>query len=284
MKKIFLLLILLMVSFLLLSCKDDEQNQVVVPTVENNYLEKPNGDVTPYDYSVLENIKIAEGVIINNPYFKTITTGKALTDIAIITNEQSVYSEKIVFNDEILYFSVTTSKYKNEAVKRHYLSDKVLMQQGEIIAWNSVDWNGEISEHSYDYIKDNIGYIPNILTGYIINEESIIETSVIENTNYFYTAKIILNPSIACAVTQKEIKYNSGALELPKYEYVELIVHMNENWQVQQIIMHDIYELKVKLGVKITAPIDSTITETFYYLTQDELKAEISKGAITNVE
>lgn len=280
MKKALVLFNILILAIMLISCDDKEENPIDIPTIENEYLEKPNNGSNPHSYSVLENIKIAEGVIINNPYFKTITVGTALTNIAVIKNEQSVYSEKVVFNDEILYFSVTTSKYKNEAIKRHYLKDKVLMQPGEIVAWNSVNWDGEVTKLSYDYVKENIGYIPNILTGYIINEESIIEASVIENTSHFYTAKIVLNPAIACINTQKEIKFNSGALKLPLYEKVELTIHMNENWQVEQIIMHDVYEITVKLGIKITAPVDSTITETFYYETKEKLQEEIKVGAI----
>ena len=38
--------------------------------------------------------------------------------------------------------------------------------------------------------------------------------------------------------------------------------------------------MNVKLGVKITAPVDSIITETFYYPTKEELKSIIDEGAI----
>ena len=82
-------------------------------------------------------------------------------------------------------------------------------------------------------------------------------------------------------LTKKEIKYNSGAGELPTFSSSELTIHMNENWQVEQIVIHDIYEITVKLGVKITAPVDSIITENFFYFSIEELKNEINKEAIS---
>lgn len=279
MKKIISLFILIICSILLISC-DKNEKEIIEPTIENNYLEKPTDGKTPKDLTVLENIKIAEGVIINNPYFKTVTSGVAVTKISLITNEQKVYAKKLVCGNEILYYSATTSKYKTEAIKRHYLEDKVLIQKGKIKTFDDINWNGKVTEHSYDYIKENIGYIQNILTGYIINEESIIEANVVEDSNHFYSVDLVLNHEVACQLVKKEIKFNSGALEFPVYESLKITIHMNKDWQVEQIILHDIYQLKVRVGITIDAPVDSIITENFYYLTKEELKEEINKGAI----
>ena len=86
----------------------------------------------------------------------------------------------------------------------------------------------------------------------------VIKSEIIES-DYYYTAKLTLDPNIACKYTQLEVMFNAGAKKLPKYEETVITISMNENWQVQQIIMHDVYEIKVKLGVAINAPVDATI-------------------------
>ena len=172
---------------------------------------------------------------------------------------------EIVSNKNILYHSITTSKYKTQAIQRYYNENNFFIREGEVTSKTSATWSNNFDKHDYDFVYENLGYIPNGITGYIINDNSIIDSIVLEKENFFYTVKLTLNPNIACEKTKLEIKFNADALELPKYKSVELTISMNENWQVEQIIMHDIYELKVKLGISITAPIDSTITENFYY-------------------
>ena len=283
-KKIMLSIMLIILSLILVSCDKEEEKENIEPTINTNiiydYPKKPTNGTTPKDYSVIENIKIAEGIIVSNPYYKTITSGVAHTKIGMLSNNQSVYSEKVVYDNEILYISITDSKYKSEALKRYYQTDNVLIQKGKVTSTSTATWDGKITEYSYDYIKENIGYIHNILTGYIITDESVIESTVLEETNHYYSVKIVLNHEIGCALTKKEIKFNSGAVNLPEFETSELTIHMNKDWQVEQIEIHDVYQITVKLGVKITAPVDSIITETFYYPTKEELKSIIDEGAI----
>ena len=46
----------------------------------------PTDGSTPKDHSILENIQIAAGVLHDNPHFKGVSTGNALTDMVIKNN------------------------------------------------------------------------------------------------------------------------------------------------------------------------------------------------------
>ena len=266
MKKYTLLILSMFLLITLLSCKKDEEIPTIDRTKENEYIkyrEKPNDNSTPKDYTPLENVEIAYSVILDNPYYRSESKGVAVTNM-VIKNKQSVYSSRIIKGKEILFESITSSKYKKEAIQRYYDGENVLMRRGKIIDEKSANWNSECEKYDYQFIIKNIGYIQSDMTGYLINDESIIKSEIIES-DYYYTAKLTLNPNIACKYTQLEVMFNAGAEKLPKYEETVITISMNENWQVQQIIMHDVYEIKVKLGVAINAPVDATIEETFYY-------------------
>ena len=50
---------------------------------ETQCMPKPTDGTTPKDHSILENLQIAAGVIKDNPHFKAITEGHAITNMVI---------------------------------------------------------------------------------------------------------------------------------------------------------------------------------------------------------
>ncbi|MBQ3252990.1 MAG: hypothetical protein IJA65_00400 [Acholeplasmatales bacterium] len=266
MNKKLLLVVLILLALISTSCSKENEETTFSSNGEPiyiDYLEKPKDNTTPLDYSVLDNIRIAYGVILDNPYFKSVTTGTAITDM-VIKNKQTIYSSKVVNGNKILFESITTSDFKNEAIQRYYNGNSVNMRYGKITSTTTANWESEYEVYDYDYFSEKLGFTPNIMTGYIINDESILDYEIIDS-NYFYTVRITLDSSVACMNTKHEVKFNAGALDLPKYSKTELTISLNEDWLPQEIIMHDIYKLKVKVGFTVNAPVDATLTEKFYY-------------------
>ena len=163
MKKYMLFVLSLFFITTLLSCKKEkDETPVKEETKESEYIhyrEKPNDNSTPKDHTPLENVEIAYSIILDNPHYRSESEGIALTDM-VIKNEQQVYSSKIINGKEILYQSITSSKYKEEAIQRYYDGGNVFMRKGEIVDDKNANWYEECEKYDYEFIKENIGYIP----------------------------------------------------------------------------------------------------------------------------
>lgn len=234
---------------------------------QTQILERPTDGSLPKDHSVLENIRIAAGVIYNNPHFRTVSEGHAITNM-VIQNDQFVHTERFVDgrnNSMTNYY--TTSTFKNEAFQRYFGEDRVCIRKGDVDKNTfNVTYNpGDPSIYSLDYAKENIGWFPYQMTSYIFSEETIIDAQVIDNPNYDYYAKVILDTEKSIAQTKREVKLNGGALDYPTYSKVEVSIGMSNDWTVREIHNEEIYKLSVKMGVMITAPAETNMTEYFYY-------------------
>ena len=238
---------------------------------ETQCMPKPTDGTTPKDHSILENLQIAAGVIKDNPHFKAITEGHAITNM-VIQNDQQVYTERRVDGDYALVNTVSASSFKNIASQKFFpKGDKYFIKDGKI---NSND----ISKPIFDEAKDPVaytrsdylnsyGWLPTQLCSYIFAENSIIveESKVLPSSEFAYEALVTLDLVNSIAQTKREVKTNGGAMSYPEYSSISMVVSLDDEWRVHRISYHDVYEITVKMGVALTAPVDSNLVENFYY-------------------
>lgn len=260
--------LLLGVSFpLVVSVIDNKINppseEEYIP-LDPEFLEKPKDGTSPKDHSILDNYRIAGGVLSLTDNFKTVQEGNAVSEM-VIKNNQKVYAERVVNKDKAFVKHNTVSSFVESGVERYYLQDKVLLRNAEFVDDQPI-FNDEEDPYvySYDYILDNLGWLPFSMTSYIINEETIVSSQVIEN-DYFYTMELMLDLEESISHTKREIRYNANALSYPKYQQVKVSISLDEEWRVLEIKTEDIYDITVKMGINLTVPVESTLVEKFYY-------------------
>ena len=233
--------------------------------LDPEFLEKPKDGSTPKDHSIIDNFRIAGGVLSLTENFKTIQEGNALSEI-VLKNNQKVYAERYVNKDKAFVSHTTTSSFIESSVERFYLEDKVLIRNAKFE--NDIPiFNDEIEpySYSYEYILDNFGWLPFDMTSYIINEDTILDSKVIENSEYPYTMELILDLEESISHTKREIRYNANALSYPKYEQVKVSISLDNDWKVLEIKTEDIYDLSINMGINLTVPVNSNLIEKFYY-------------------
>ena len=233
--------------------------------LDPEFLEKPKDGSLPKDHTVIDNFRIAGGVLSLTDNFKTIQEGNAISEM-VIKNDQKVYAERYVNKDKAFVTHTTTSSFVESSVERLYLEDKVLVRNAKFEN-KTPSFNDEIEPYtySYDYILDNLGWLPFSMTSYIINEETILSSQVIENNEYPYTMELLLDVNESIANTKREVRYNANALSYPKYQQVKVSISLDNDWRVLEIKTEDIYEITVKMGINLTVPVNSNLVEKFYY-------------------
>ena len=228
------------------------------------FLEKPTDGSSPKDHSIYDNYRIAGGVLSLTENFRTVQKGNAVSEM-VLENNQIVTAERII-NDDVAYTTyLTTSSFVNSTNQKLYLEDKVLVREGKVKNGSSEYDNNEPYSYSYDYIYENLGWTPFEMSPYIINEDTIISSKVIENSNYPYSMEFILDNKDSIDHNKREVRYNANALSYPKYEQVKVTISLDNDWRVLEIKTDDIYDITVKLGISMTVPVNSKLVEKFYY-------------------
>lgn len=231
--------------------------------LDPEFLEKPTDGSKPSDHDIYDNYRIAGGVLSLTDNFKTVQEGNALSEM-IIKNNQKVKAQRVVNEDKAYVTYSTSSSFVETAVERFYLEDKVIVRNGKFddgVATFSDDTDPQT--YSYEYILDNIGWLPFSMTSYVINEETIVSSQVVEDENY--VMEFVLDNSSSISNTKREIRYNANAVSYPKYKQVKVSITLDDEWRVLQVKTEDIYDITVKMGINITTEVKSTLIEKFYY-------------------
>ena len=229
------------------------------------FLEKPNDGTLPKDHSLYDNYRIAGGVLSLTENFRTVQEGNAISDM-IIENNQVVYAERVVNGDLSYATYLTTSNFVNKTNQRMYLEDKVLFREGKVESRKAI-YSEDVApySYSYDYIYENLGWVPREMSPYVITEDNIVSSRVIEESNYPYTMEFILDNKESVDHTKREVRYNADALSYPKYSQVKVTISLDNDWKVLEIQTDDIYDITVKMGISMTVPVNSKLVEKFYY-------------------
>ena len=233
-------------------------------------LPRPTDGTKPSDHSILENLQIAAGVIHDNPHFRSISEGHAVTTM-VIQNDQFVYTERFVDGDESLINTVSASsfkkynaqKYTNGGQKFFYREGKSSDKDMRKPVWDEKE---PVAYTKQDFLT-LFGWTAGQMNSYIYAEDTIDfeKSKVVPSSEYAYEAEVTLDLVKSISQTKREVKFNGGAVSYPDYSQVKVSFAMDDDWTIRKMVYHDIYDVTVKMGVVLTAPVDSKITEMFYY-------------------
>lgn len=225
-------------------------------------LDKPD-EGTPSDRAAIDNLYIAQGELQRKGGFVGTTEGTAVS--AGIT--QNVYNNRVVIGDKVFKEMITIGVVKN--AYQLFISDGNYLYRNfdNIKSATNIKWSNTASRYSEDVFLEKFGHFSNTLTGYILNDHTIVSGVLEKEENGLFTYRYVLDTEKAPARMLYEMKTNSNMSGYSTFSKAEIVVTMDAEWQVKSLTTDCKYKVPMFGGVNCV----EDVTEKFSDLTSDEL-------------
>lgn len=245
-----------------LNLSGDSETPVLPDNAVDAVMDKPEGE-SPSDRTAIENLYIAQGELQRKGGFVGTTKGTAVS--AGLT--QNVYNKRTVIGGSSFKEMITIGIVKN--AYQLYMTDNNLLYRkfDKIKSADNITWADTAARYSEEDFLDKFGHRSNKLTGYILNDETIISGALEKEENGLYTYRYVLDVKTAPARMLHEMKTNSNMSGYGTFVKAEIIVTMDSDWQVKTLSTDCKYKVPMFGGIDCA----EDCTETFGDLTTDAL-------------
>lgn len=233
---------------------------VVLPTdAVNTYMDKPTeGDPSAND--AITNLYIAAGELKRSGGFVGTTYGQTVS----VGLAQEVSNKRTVVNGSVFKEMATVGVVKN-AYQLYLYGDNYLYRKPDKINSSSdIKWANSAQKFTKDDFLGKFGHCSNELTGYILNDETVLEGTLEKQEDGLFTYRYVLDKVKAPAYMLYEMRANSNMKGFSTFIKAEIIVTMDANWQVKTLRTDCEYNVPMSVGVKCTEDITETFTEIGY--------------------
>ncbi|MDE5563049.1 MAG: hypothetical protein K2J01_05840 [Clostridiales bacterium] len=218
---------------------------------------QPPATGTPADYDLLTNLQYTAYRIHHSKYFKGYTDGKVLADIGVgsytqyLTNTRVVYDQNIVFTE-----TISSSSLKSLAEQKYIDNGIIIFRGADKISGSNVTFSNTASQMSYEQYSKNYGAVPNQLSKYIINKDTILSVKdenalvaprlnsngdsdgvsfdvpdhLVPDADGNYVFTLTLDPTESSLYYRNEVRTLAGADQNPKFYSVKVTVTVNSEW------------------------------------------------------
>ncbi|MGN1040932.1 MAG: hypothetical protein ACI4QL_05835, partial [Candidatus Fimimonas sp.] len=263
-KRIFCLLLLCVLVFSLsvvAACKPQEENPPIeIDDVEkvSTLLEKPDGK-TPADVSAKESLYVAAGELQRSGGFRGVSTG---VSSAVLGIQQEIASERTVVGENVFKQSASSSSFMKDASQIFVFGENYLLRKAEKVSdLQTIAWSQTATKFTKEAWATKIGYRPNGLTGYILNDYTIVDATLEKSENGIFTFRYVLDTQKAPYFLLYEMRTNANSNGFSTFTKAEIIVTMNSDFVVQTLTTDCEYKA-CAMGLS-NVPCAESITETF---------------------
>lgn len=223
------------------------------------YLPTPTDGSTPADHTPSENAYYAFYYMRELDSFTTKSSGSAITKVGISV-EQIIKAERVINGSEVYKESLSHSTFKSVGGRNYIKGDGyVVLSADSLKSIDSVSWASDAEHVSQRDFIATFGYVPNGVTGYVINDDTIISAEYLGEEGGIYSFKYVLDNDKATGAMSLEMRTMAGNDSLPVFEYTSIIIRMDENWCVTETVTDCIYRVNMLGGVTC----HETLTEVF---------------------
>ena len=240
MKKVF---IFLTIIFLMISCdstEDDVNNdnkEIIITDGESTVINNPSENDKPNSTTPNDSLFIMIGKIMNYNSYQVDVNGKVEAKKGFIKNNQDLTNLIIKNGKDNYYYSLSNSIIKSEHTA--FFRDNKVVYKMNNEDNNFVNLNEYIERFKVIPMKN--------VFGYILNNESILSSSLIDNQDGLYHLKYVLDPVKAMTLIVKQTKEFGDLKELPKFNSVEIIVAMKEDYTPVSISTVSSYDISISI-------------------------------------
>ncbi|MCM1042589.1 MAG: hypothetical protein NC350_00020 [Corallococcus sp.] len=239
---------------------NDDGGTVVPPPVGANLIstkyDRPS-DGNPSAYSAKENLYIAHGELLRSGGFSAKSYGTTTT----LGVSQPISADRVVLDGAVFKQSVSYSSLVKMAEQRYTNgSDYILRESLSVNALDNVQWKDTAMPLSQKAYMDRYGHTSSELTGYILNDETIVQDELVSVDDGVYTFRYVLDETVAPYYMLYEMRTSAGVSKLPVFYSAELTLKMDSNWTVISLDTKASYKVALIGGVTC----NEQMTETFH--------------------
>ncbi len=234
---------------------DGPDTTIVLPNDDQNtVLDKPaEGD--PSQYDLKQNLYIAAGELKRSGGFVGVSHGTTTS----VGMAQEVSNKRTVVNGNVFKEMATVGVVKNAYQLYLYGNNYLYRKPAKITSTSVIKWADTAQKFTEDAFLDKFGHRSDALTGYILNDETIVDARIESTENGLYSYRYILDINTAPARMLREMKANSGMSNYSTFEKAEIVVTMDADWQVKSLRTDCKYKVPMLGGLDCV----EDITETF---------------------
>ncbi len=245
----------------------DISGETVMPSIPDNAVnavwDRPEDGVF-VDGDAIKNLFIAQGELQRKGGFVGTTRGTSVS--AGIT--QDVFNNRVVIGNNVFKEMKTIGIVKNAYQLYIYGDSYIHRKFTSIKDAENVEWANTAVRYNEEQFVTMFGHRSNALTGYILNEETVLSGNLESAENGLYTYRYVLDIEKAPARLLYEMRTNSNLNGFATFVKAEIVVTMDGDWQVKTLRTDCKYKVPM-MGVGFDCVED--VTETFSDLTSDDL-------------
>lgn len=246
------------VVFLVIKNAGAGLSEVLIPEgadTQNTYLAKPDSG-NPNDLSATDNLFIAAGVLNAAGSFSAQSEGTS-TSMGV---SQGIRSNRTVVGKKAYKEVVSFSAFVKMGEQRYYNGNDYLIRGSDRVeSLDNVSWGDTATSVTKEAYLNRYGYLPNQMTSYILNEESVLSGELVSADSGLYTFHYDLNVDLAPVNLLYEMRTSAGTSNYPKFLSADMTVVMDGDWTVKSIKTSAKYEVAMLGGVVC----EESMTETF---------------------
>lgn len=255
------ILALVMISSGVVILTRPPEEVVIVPpdNAVNTIMDKPtSGDPSTVDPK--HSLYIAQGELQRAGGFKGSSIGASVS----MGVTQEVASERTVVGKNVFKQSTSFSSLVKFGEQLFVWDENYLSRRADkVSSLTSATWKTTAKKYSKDGWFDKIGYRCNELTGYILNDDTIVDAKLEKEENGIYTFRYVLDIEKAPYYVLHEMRNNAGTDTFAKFEKAEIIVTMDKDWIVKTLTTDCEYKVTLNSVLQNMLCTES-LTETFY--------------------
>jgi len=217
-------------------------------------MEKPSDGVFVKN-DAINNLYIAHGELIRSGGFKGVNQGTSVS----MGITQQVYSNRTVVGNNVFKQSVSDGMVKMGSQTYIWGDNFIFRDVANVKSVTDVTWKNtarKVSKSTYD---ETYGYHFAGLTGYILNDKTILNAELEKEENGIYTYRYTLDIELAPYYVLYEMRTNAGTKGFATFTKAEIVVEMDENWIIKTLSTDCKYKVPMLGGV----PCEEHMTETF---------------------
>ncbi len=208
--------------------------------------------------SANENLYISAGELSRSGSFRGVSEGATIS----MGVSQGIAAQRTVKGDSAFKQSVSFSTFVKLGEQRYVngTTDFIVRQSDKVNSLDDVTWSNTATPISKETYDERYGYSPTGLTGYILNDSTIVSSELYSKENGLYTFHYVLDVNSAPYFVLFEMRTSAGTSAFPQFLRAELYVTMDANWKVQSLTTDCEYKVALLGGTLCK----ENLTETFY--------------------
>ncbi len=258
----------------------------------------PPSEGTPQDFDALSSLKFAAYKLHHSTFFRGETDGVAVADIGIATYEQRLRNTRVVKGENTVFAETVSSSSLKNVGEQKYADNGIIVYRPSVSVKNGVaKFSDTAYRMTYEAFADGYGTVPNQLSKYIINEDTILsvvdENAVSvaaknapravsedgaeggtldyyvpqelvpdENGNYMFT--VTLDPESSTRYYRNEMRTLAGADKHPKFYSATVTIEIDGEWNPIRVTTVENYDIAIPVIGAMNCT--GTNVETFYQL------------------